>query len=169
MITVPLALYEKWGPLWSKALVPDRPWWALRGRRCDGVTLLDSATLDRDEKGWHDKRGRWDHPEDLLDAMARIDREYPLEAPPPMEGQVWVQIEGAGRYLDKGNSFCIVAVRGCDVVAVVRDGDEPRLGVLHTWPPRGAVLVAGPTPWGRDVPWAPSEALLRATRTGSQP
>lgn len=152
--------------MWPKGFWHARPWWTNFKRRCDGIRLIDSKTLDRDEKGWYDKRGRWDLPEDILAAVERIDREYPLEAPPPTEGQVWVQVEGAGRYLDKGDSFQIVAVQEGKPVAVARDGDRPMLAVLpRTWPPPGAVLVAGPTPWGRDCPWTPDESLLASTRS----
>lgn len=167
MISMPEELVKRWGPMWPKNYYTKCPWWTgtLSWRRCDGVVLVDSETIDRDEKGWYDKRGRWDLPEDILAAVERIDREHPLEAPPAMEGQVWVQIEGAGRYLDAGDSFQIVARLQGAVVGLVVDREDLSLATVRTWPPPGAVLVAGPTPWGRDVPWTPSAALLASTRS----
>ena len=39
----------------------------------------------------------------------------------------------------------------------------PTAEQLNVWPPPGAVLVAGPTPWGLSIPWTPSDrAVTRA-------
>lgn len=65
-----------------------------------------------------------------IDRMAAADREKPLPRPPTMVGQVWF-----GPW-------------GCELVtttAGVREWLERR----HPLP----YLLAGPTPWGRDVPW----------------
>jgi hypothetical protein len=140
--------------MWAKGHVPDRPWWSrhdLTYRRCDGITILSRAFMDITHG---DERGLWDGKEPYADAMARIDAAHPLPAPPPMPGQVWAYPDGA--------EVCLI---GVDVPPEMppdawgRARFSPRMWHEKgndVWPPPGAILVAGPTPWGRDIPWSPA-------------
>ena len=79
----------------------------------------------------------------LRNIHARIDREHPLPVPPLMPGQVWV-VNGDEVLLpslipSQHRPFIAVWPIVCDGVEID--------------PFKGAILVAGPTPWGRDVPW----------------
>jgi len=153
---------------WPASWCTHRPWWSDKFRRVDGLTPVTDADLARDAKGWYDRRGRM-HPGEFpwqLSTLARLDREFPLPAPPPMPGQVWVQVEGAGRAFDAGDSFVILAVLRKLPVAMTQGDDEPQISMVHTWPPPGAALVAGPTPWGRDVPWWPESLVPKEDGNG---
>lgn len=76
-------------------------------------------------------------------AMAWYDTAHPLPAPPPMCDQTWAWPDGEQL-----------------VVSRVFPGGEAMMAcggpffAASEWPPPGAVLVAGPSPWGRDVPWS---------------
>jgi hypothetical protein len=83
-------------------------------------------------------------------------------APDPMPGQVWAfpgsGIErtivdvtgGAGWFMfQPGAPFSVGGPYSCHA--------RPEMLRIDEWPPPGGVLVSGPTPWGRDVPWAPME------------
>jgi len=112
------------------------------GMRKAGCKPEDPWQVARDvPDGWATAEG----------ALAWIDREYPLTAPPPMGGQVWAWPGGEERVVGKvyGRAFG---------GAVLTNGIPP----LHEfsaseWPPPKGILIGGPTPWGRDVPWAPEE------------
>ncbi len=164
MIPMPQEVRERWARGWPDFSVPERPWWRRPGQRCDGIELV-RLSQDHPPASMQNLRGAY-RPwiEDVASAMERIDREYPIPPPEPLEGQVWAQVEGAGRFLDGGDSFMIVSMLRTNPIAVVQGNYEPKLAVLRTWPPPGAVLVAGPTPWGRDIPWSPSEVRLQDTR-----
>lgn len=72
----------------------------------------------------------------LVAALDAYDAAHPMPVPPPMAGQVWATPDGSQvpvGYIHKGQDAA----------------------GFRVWPPTGCVLVAGPTPWGRDVPWAP--------------
>lgn len=119
-----------------------------RGRANESVVLgwafLDpeAAKVGKADAGRHPESGPWTTAEE---AMAYVDATTPLPAPDPMPGQAWVS---------GGGTECMIA-------AVWRDGgswwvqwaSNPDVPAL--WQPPTSVLVAGPTPWGRDVPWAP--------------
>lgn len=152
---IPRAVYEQWSAMWAHGHVRDRPWWrivatghahAAGAVRVDGArTLLtiigpnpaasENALLD-----WGD--------------VERIDRAIPLPAPPPMPGQVWAWdgVEDAVTYVE-ASSWQDGVVTGWTIGI---GGSTRYVGPAWggVWPIPGAVLVAGPTPWGRDVPWA---------------
>jgi hypothetical protein len=104
----------------------------------------------------------------LAEALAAVDAAEPLDAPPPLVGQVWVWPEhdaGGTEHLvssvqcwPEGEVWGVqmggrwqVFGRGADMGEGYRAGDRARM----TWPPEGAVLVAGPgAPWAemREAP-----------------
>lgn len=160
MISVPLA--ERWRPMWNPDAHPERPWWRrtnLSVVRCDGAFPADAISVeyDRAEPWW-----AWDGIESYTDFMARIDREHPLPAPPPLPGQVWAWSETEMAmivYLQAGLwywSVTPVPVQKAATEALHRRQLPFRLTPEvqdYAWPPPGGILVAGPTPWGRDCPW----------------
>ena len=124
-----------------------------RGRPNERIVLgwafLDpeAAKAGSAEAGRHLESGPWTTAEE---AMAYVDTNHPLPAPDPMPGQVWVTAMAA-------HSVCYSLTTGDGRGYVAYDDKLTGLYLVRsgTWPPPGAVLVAGPTPWGRDVPWAP--------------
>lgn len=163
MIQMPEALREAWSPLWATGHVRERPWWVF-----DGYHGTNPYTNQFQSGVYYKRRDKhilWVSGESVDAALATYDAESPMPPPSPSQGQVWLQVEGAGRFLDVGDVFSIVSILRQQPVAAVQGSDEPRLAVLKTWPPPGAVLVAGPTPWGRDCPWAPAIDALRLTRS----
>lgn len=153
---VPTNPFEPYLGLYRPGACPTRPWWwwpsnllkpkvglgsswnGLRYRRSDLVRFdLDIEGMTTEE------------------CMAFLDATQPVPPPPPMSGQTWV-IPG-----DLGELH-IVGLSGLDGAPLVFHPlhfPPGCPGILQRWPPPGAVLVAGPTPWGRDVPWAPSTYL----------
>ena len=147
MRPVPAEVAARWGAMWAKGHVPDRPWWSrvlLTYQRCDGIVIGNESIL---RACGNDPRGAWDGKEPYEDAMARIDAAHPLPAPPSMPAQVWAwPHDASGR----------AVVHEQTVVDVSQGAVIFRDGAFYVWPPRRAILVAGPTPWGRDVPWSPA-------------
>lgn len=155
MTPLPPTISDRWRPMWHPNAYLSRPWW----RMVDGHPFI-YVRLD----GWRVERGFnggifVEPPGDILaempgltfvdDGMAYVDTKHPLPAPDPMPGQVW--------RLPHGVEYVLAQTDG--------DGDGQMSASLgrnwftrKQWPPPGAVLVAGPTPWGRDVPWAPTVA-----------
>jgi hypothetical protein len=154
--------------MWHPRAHSARPWWrffrntALSLERVDGWSVHDTfggiavqpPAYARAEKPLVDTS--------LLDAMAYVDTNHPLPAPDPMPGQVWAfpgsGIErtivdvtgGAGWFMfQPGAPFSVGGPYSCHA--------RPEMLRIDEWPPPGGVLVSGPTPWGRDVPWAPME------------
>lgn len=123
---------------------PERPWWR--------YSLPPGAT-DADVPGWWRMDGRglygfdragvrfapWNDDASLDAALARIDAEHPLPAPPPKCGQVWVW---------PWNTEAMVT--GV-VMGAAQWGASLSRDDMRSWPPPGAVLVAGP-----HSPWAPA-------------
>lgn len=98
--------------------------------------------LTTPETGW---------PVDAVDeAMAWLDEHDPVLPPPRMVGQVWVSGREVRSIVTTIRGRVVWGRDSAEVLADVQDGWDPL-----SFPPRAAVLVAGPTPWGRDVPWAP--------------
>jgi hypothetical protein len=118
-----------------------------RGRPNERVVLgwafLDpeAAKAGSAEAGRHPESGPFATAEE---AMAYVDEHRPLPAPPPMVGQVWAWEDGEQHLVGR-----TTAVGG---LVFLTNGS---LFTRADWPPAGAFLVAGPTLWGRDVPWAP--------------
>lgn len=157
MIQMPLALLARWHPLWfpvAWGAVPnpacdnfERPWWR-NTTRCDGVLLVLRSIYERSPE-LYDPRGCMAPAESYAEARVRIDKEWPLPKPPPMPGQVWA-------VLGEDHTWREVTFLG------ISNG-EPRFsnGYLNLY--RDAILVAGPTPWGRDVPWCPVAGDIAGT------
>ena len=120
-----------WLPMYAPYSLPDRPWWRVAGHR---IVRADVKPLPLENT--------ITSPDFLLAALDAYDTAHPMPVPPPMPGQVW---------WDRVYFPIGAVVRGQATVDTGA-GLEP----IETWPPPNAVLVAGPTPWGRDVPWAPA-------------
>jgi hypothetical protein len=143
--------FVPWLPMYAPGAVPERPWWRQEGddyRRADGARV--KSVLD----GF-----RFIEWEPTLRLIEAHDTEHPMPVPPPMVGQVWA-------WPESGTERAVASTWGGRAwfQAEVGQPKPADVGVVcasseawgaSEWPPRGAVLVAGPTPWGRDVPWAP--------------
>lgn len=152
--------FTPWLPMYPPDAHPERPWWrgSVRDRSEWGLPSV---------MGW---RRVWDSRGPLAaHDLAGIDDAYLVPPPPPMAGQVWVWFEDwratgtpggldASLYVAAGTVAMIAGVTPAmhpERTPLVRLTSFPS-DVGRTWPMSGAVLVAGPTPWGRDVPWAPA-------------
>lgn len=102
------------------------------------------------------------------EALAAIDTAHPLPAPPPMCGQTWcwpdgietmltrVEPVGPAGVTDVWRVWTVVPAKGVlvsprEVGVSIDDGSD-----IEAWPPPGAILVAGPSPHGFNVPWSGS-------------
>lgn len=144
-MTMPAELARAWGPMWRKGYDPERPWWvAVNGGylRCDGW-LIEGCFMWRVVN--FAPPNIPDRFDDARQSREWLDTNHPLPAPDPMSGQVWVSA---------GGTQCMIAAAWCSGgswwVQWASNPGEPK-----RWEPPTSVLVAGPTPWGRDVPWAP--------------
>jgi len=168
--------FTPWLPMYSPDAHPERPWWrAEHAQRQTFYRRIDGA------KGWtyNEKDGYgglffvppecagypW-----IEQRMASEDAARPIPAPPPMPGQVWIWFEewrakGTPGGLDAGQLYVMAGnvATICGITPAYNPERTPLIrlssfpcDVGRTWPMPGAVLVAGPTPWGRDVPWAPA-------------
>lgn len=145
MNPIPAEVAERWSPMWPKTHHPQRPWWIVDGRGFYRVDNLDRVVY-RDVHHFHftgfRKGTAWKTDEEMLVEMALIDAAYPMPMPPMMPGQVWTWKGDHGGWLEDS------------VVRIAGDGNWIfSTGLLNV--PRDAILVSGPTPWGRDVPWSP--------------
>lgn len=147
-----------------------RPWW----RRLTRNGRRDPYTWARPDGGrvtrqpgpgywasrhvlWHVDTGM--HDGDVLatgitdEALAAYDAAYPLPAPPPLCGQVWVWSDNRQALLTEVYRTAAGLRVDLGEYAAWPEG-VPDEGHFHVaWPPPGAVLVAGP-----GAPWAPMEA-----------
>lgn len=134
--------FTLWLPMYAPGTLPERPWWRLAkpaprdhlGRAVDFDTYMrvDGATVCADRNPGV--------------AMDLYDAAHPMLAPPPRAGQVWAWSDGGEDIVGK-----IHPEHMGGAVLFANGPYIPR----EEWPPPGAVLVGGPTPWGRDRPWAP--------------
>lgn len=144
--------------------LPSRPWWFHTGgvvSRVDGCYRSDDGHGYRYASGgslpWALRLGRALRGSVNRDA-ARIDRDYPLPAPPPMSGQVWlflrelVSLSGETSTWPTENTVRTVTRSKGERTHVTWPEARSDPGL---WPPEGGLLFLGPTPWGRDTPWAP--------------
>lgn len=168
MKPIPPEIAARWAPMWGQDAHRERPWWRLSSvdarsaagafvvwTRCDGS--IASAK-------WHRPGAFLGSPEQaraalfmaavdaIGDALARIDAEHPLPVPSPTPGQVWRSWLVSGSEMMV--SEVILAASGAPTCAIVA-GET--MMFPQEWPPPSAILVAGPTPYGRDVPWSPVE------------
>lgn len=124
---IPEAVAKRWGPMWAVGHHPERPWWTYLG-----PYGTDDDGNKRD--GYHysrrgGSRSVWAAHGYIDDTLAAYDVEHPLPRPPAMPGQVWLRADGR-EYLVTG-------------------GDT----TPDLLPSEFVALLAGPSPWGRDVPW----------------
>jgi len=141
-------LLARWSPMWLFGHHLTRPWWR-RGQwntwvRVDGKTVDDGATRRIGRVTQHDPaRAR---PAAEVEAeIAAIDAAHPLPRPPWMPAQVWTWLGDDGK------------IHEASVGAVYEAYKEWHLEGSSI--PRRAILVAGPGPWGRDVPWSPAATV----------
>lgn len=168
------AIIARWSPMWAKDCCSERPWWrigivpgnpvqtsfparyVMEYRRVDGKTV---------HLGYQSANAEWRDLTAHLTEMARIDAAHPLPAPPPLPGQVWATPrpgygDGWGYHLVTvaapfvGDSWLVHLGGDGSVAQTYRMGEATP--DASAWPPPGAILVAGPTPWGRDIPWGPA-------------
>lgn len=140
-------------------MVRARPWWRWTSTGLGGTTRNPAigATYQRvDSKDlWCAGKPVPGGPDYVYDtrALADYDAAKPIPAPPPMPGQVWAWASfafGHGRLAETMVTHVNVADGS------VRWATGGKHDLEH-WPPHSAILVYGPTPWGPNVPWAPSE------------
>lgn len=166
MNPIPREIVARWSATWGAGVHPARPWWSMAShtpRRTDGIVPVPGWLV---EMGRVDPRGLWDGNEPYEAFMARVDAEHPLPAPMPLPMQVWRWAEGDetmivrvvpdGRvgvpdtwrvWTGLNNASALVSPRAKEFVGGSR---------VEQWPPPGAVLVAGPSPHGFNVPWSGS-------------
>jgi hypothetical protein len=147
---MPIGLAARWSPMWTGGggFVYERPWWRAE-RRCDDVALVLLAHFER-HPDLYSPLGVALPAESYTESRARIDREHPVPKPPLMPGQVWA-------VLGEDHTWRELTFLG------ISNGREPCFSNGYMNLHRDAVLVAGPTPWGRDVPWCPSVADIGGT------
>lgn len=137
---------------------PERPWWRERRNgewtRADGLVVYIAQT--EEDVVWRALTSGFVSSEIIgttdemtsSEAMARIDREHPLPAPEPRCGQVWVHKHWATMIArierNRPHFGHVWDSRGASTEAAAP------WGWVGTWPPPGAVLVAG-----HGAPWAP--------------
>ena len=175
MKPIPSEVVARWSQMWSPDCHPERPWWSLcvvdgepvqtsfparyvmQWRRADGKTVrvgYQSANPDWRTTVFQHEAG-----------IAAVDAAHPLPAPPPLPGQVWATPrpgygDGWGYHLVTvaapfvGDSWLVHLGGDGSVAQTYRMGEATP--DASAWPPPGAILVAGPTLWGRDVPWSPA-------------
>lgn len=141
-------IVARWAKMWGPDVHPTRSWWR-RGQfstweRVDGAQVDDGGTQRFGRATRYDPKKAKPHA--VVEAeLAAYDAAHPLPAPPPMPGQVWcwgpANAETAIAHVYTGKGRVLWATGG-------ETGPE-------NWPPQYAVLVDGPTPWGRGVPWSP--------------
>lgn len=144
---------------------PERPWWRkLWQRRGNGSLehiawqrIRDRATVSVLEV----RQARFD-------VLAHHDLEHPLPAPPPLCGQVWVDLDEVGpvggmTITAVGPYVAVAQMSACYVGILFRRGIVRHQGFRHAedapehvraefreveWPPSNCVLVAGSfSPW----------------------
>lgn len=140
-----------------------RPWWrrAASGyRRSDGRAarqqVVEHDVVEKKGRAviLYGARTRHRSNEEVLEEVARIDREHPLPAPEPKCLQTWITPSGDHHVavgVKDGKAVFLAAVAG-EQFEVVGHGALPvwpvYVFVAEEWPPPGAVLVAGPgAPW----------------------
>jgi hypothetical protein len=168
MIPIPADIAALWSHGWHPDAHPERPWWC-------GTDTFNPCLLRRLDGG---------QPFVGESSIASYDEAHPLPEPPILPGQVWVWPEGTHiresavhADIPPGGSAQVLSVlHGRPVFVVVNTSilpSPPALICGPLGPPPGAILVAGPTPWGRNVPWSPvslrlspSDSVLSASTVG---
>jgi len=138
------------------------PWWASVGsfawERCDGRAIRPHP-LGWSVTGPHDalypdggpcrydfERCAYTGPSQPVDIIEMIDREHPLPPPEPRCGQVW-KVPGTPAAMVASERYPWFA-SWMPAYALVASGLATGTVIEDTWPPPGAVLVAGPgAPW----------------------
>lgn len=146
MTPIPPEVAARWKPMWSPDAHVERPWWRLGTQawvRADGAEV-GTYTIG---EGRFYRRTQ----EAVNAALAEHDAAHPLPAPGPMPGQVWVYPDGREEMIP--TIFGVYGQDGRERATLLGGHPGPKFNG-ESWPPPGAILIAGPTPWGRDVPWS---------------
>lgn len=146
MKSVPPRVAFEHKALWGENSYPERPWWRLR--RTSGWTRCDGT------KG-PDVLNDGDLSPEITDRLGSIDRQSPLPVPNPYPGQVWTWVEhDPVGMMHAGDQAQVVAVLRGRAVLIIDNGTAPCMSMPSQWPPRGAILTAGPSCYGMNVPWS---------------
>lgn len=148
---IPREVYARWSPMWHRDADVDRPWWVYeRPYGTNPAGDYEAGCL----YGRIDGVSLWAPGSAILSTLAEYDARQPMPAPLPMPGQVWAWdgVEAIVEHVE-ASSWQGGVVTGWTIGI---GGSTRYVGPAWggAWPIPGAVLVAGPTPWGRDVPWA---------------
>lgn len=154
MKPMPKEIAERWSPMWGGYAHSERPWWCavhaqvadgprVRWRRGDGVYTSYYKVPVTWGANYNPGTFFIDTPRSELEY---IDGVHPLSAPPRLAGQVWAWTTPDGQYHER----VIWGVSG-----PISDLRADAQAAFEVAPP-DAVLVAGPTPWGMNVPWSPA-------------
>lgn len=142
---MPSALADRWGMMWPEVFWHRRPWWRALGShivRVDGVEIRYGTCEDAEA----------------------YDGDFPLAAPPPMPGQVWIDVETGcevmlGCFGPNIHPGFLKNYKPGDSIPMFSERPHQSMrtlcGGIRLIGDPGIFLVAGPTPWGRDIPWAP--------------
>lgn len=175
MIQMPEALREAWSPLWATGHVRERPWWVF-----DGYHGTNPYTNQFQSGVYYKRRDKhilWVSDESVDAALATYDAESPIPPPPPMPGQVWAFPDGEAQITAVERAMLCrlherpedAKLRLCPVWSkpLIRLNRQWHVTAAEweerQWPIRGAILVAGPSAYGRDIPWCPAEGGSNAT------
>jgi hypothetical protein len=118
-------------------------------------TLILTRWLD-DGSGEHVYRktieNGWGFREACDQLLEQIDKEDPIPPPPPRCNQVWIWFDDEGQIREQSSVVSVKTVTTCGE-RVIRDETvisflDGTFYLSDNWPPKGAVLVAGPhAPW----------------------
>ncbi len=149
--------FLRWLPMYAPGAILERPTWRIARLEGDRILIRADGVVGTNFGSLISDRSVRESALYSIPALREIDKESPLPPPLPMLGQVWHQVTDGGRYPDAGDVFSVVSFLRGKPVVILQDGEDPLPCVSDVWPPQGAVLVSGPTPWGRDVPWHPAD------------
>lgn len=149
MMPIPAEVAARWSPMWACNFPWDRPWWRPNFSQHPTHLVYRPPMWVRCDGRYGPPFDPHEDPERIRAQLALIDSVRPIPAPLLMPGQVWI-VDGAEFTVQSRAAhgrFCLVHTADLKV--------EDEIVVWHEDDPRVGFLVAGPTPWGRDVPWAP--------------
>lgn len=149
-----------WLPMYAPGTLADRPMWrrvseGFVARVDHGDAAPVRVSVARDPYGALVGSNLLTDAE-LVAAIDAHDTAHPTPTPPPMAGQVWVRPEDHTVTAPPGRQDTLLYVEPDTGAGLpIHRWSSGRTTAADQWPPMDAVLVAGPTPWGRDRPWTP--------------